>query len=271
MIIFMRLNEQLIRQFLQQEAFLEPLHWHIFDTIDSTNQYLKDLAPNTAIEICCAETQSAGRGRFQRAWFSPTNENIYCSLRWCFSPKFSDLSALSLVIGLAVFTMLKHLELAEDLAIKWPNDLLWRGKKLCGILLETVPIDTQNIAVVIGIGLNVNSNSQDQRATAPDRPWCSLYDMTQKVWDRNWLIAHLLVHIHQYITIFKNQGFSPFLQLWETADYLYGKTITVLVGNQSIQGVAQGISLQGELQVLDANQRRWSIAAGEATLANSDS
>lgn len=263
----MFLHEDLIRQHLQHAGFHDPVKLHVLATVDSTNQYLKELPLHHTVELCCAETQTQGRGRFQRTWFSPEAENIYCSIRWQFSNPISQLSPLGLVISIAILQTLQTLNIAEGIAIKWPNDLLWNGKKLCGILLESGQYADGHLHIIVGIGLNVNSDStQPPSLQAPDRPWCSLYDITQRILDRNILIAQLLVHTQQAISLFKTNGFEPFLPFWNAADYLQGQTIRVLHANHTIRGIARGITPQGELIVIDANQQQWRFVSGETSI-----
>jgi BirA family biotin operon repressor/biotin-[acetyl-CoA-carboxylase] ligase len=171
-----------------------------------------------------------------------------------------------------VLRALQTLQMATGIAIKWPNDLLWQDKKLCGILLESTQQTNNSLKIVVGIGLNVNSNSQQHTGnTAPNQPWCSLYDITQKIHDRNALIAQLLIHTHRYITQFKASGFAPFLPIWQAADYLYQKQITIAHGNQTFQGIAQGITPQGELIIIDHKHHTQYFACGEATIISKTS
>lgn len=265
----MLLNEQKINEYLQKARFTEPLTWHILSSIDSTNRYLKDLPSQPIVTICCAETQTHGRGRLQRSWFSPAAENIYCSIRWPFPNDLKALAPFSLVTTLAIVDTLAFFNLHEDLTIKWPNDLFWQDKKLCGILLETVTQNPDHLDLIIGIGLNVNTDSTSQPITpdTPSKPWCSLYDITHHAWDRNPVIARLIINLYQCVSKFVAQGFEPFMQQWSSLDYLYGKTVTITQGQQIIRGIAQGINLQGELLLMDGNGQQCTIAGGEASVA----
>lgn len=264
----MHLDEHLIRSHLHTLDFSELVDCHVFPSIDSTNRYLKELPNSQApIVLCCAETQTQGRGRLQRVWYSPATENIYCSIRWNFPKNTTALSALSLVVSLAVLQSLQTLNIASGISIKWPNDLIWQDKKLCGILIETTQSDPQHLNIVVGIGLNVNSDPNahitDQ---APNKPWCSLYQITQQHLDRNWLIAHILMTTHRYLNIFKKEEFTPFLELWNKSDYLFGKQVQIDQTQEVIRGIAQGITAQGELVVLDEDQKQRRITCGEASI-----
>ncbi|MCW8400894.1 biotin--[acetyl-CoA-carboxylase] ligase, partial [Legionella sp. PATHC038] len=176
------LNKQKITEHLIAEKHISPFELHLLTTLDSTNRYLKDLPLSNSVDICCAEIQTQGRGRFGRHWHSPFGENIYCSSRWNLNYDLAKLSGLSLVTSLAIVATLNELDLSSNIKIKWPNDILWDNKKLCGSLIEILAESNGNVQVIIGVGLNVNTDTQNN--PLPDKPWCSLYEMTQKHFDR---------------------------------------------------------------------------------------
>jgi BirA family biotin operon repressor/biotin-[acetyl-CoA-carboxylase] ligase len=90
-------------------------------SIDSTNQYLKDLPVSSAVILCCADTQTNGRGRLGRTWYSPAGVNIYCSIRWHLRLPLSKLPAISLIVALAILDAFKTLHMDADIQIKWPK------------------------------------------------------------------------------------------------------------------------------------------------------
>jgi BirA family biotin operon repressor/biotin-[acetyl-CoA-carboxylase] ligase len=240
------LNAQCIAKRLESHHFTTPYKLHLFDTIDSTNTYLKNLPQSALLEVCCAEHQTQGRGRFGRHWHSPFGENIYCSTRWNLKSSLAQLSGgISLVVGLAMRAMLNELWdailLQSPIKLKWPNDILWQNKKLGGILIETLH-ETQ---IIIGIGLNVNSDTQNH--PLPDKPWCSLYEIHQQQFDRNVLITHLLIYLENYLNQFLQKGFSHFLDEWHQSDDLLGKPLTLNTGSKTISGIVRGVNHQGEL------------------------
>lgn len=256
------LSETSIRQAINSHD-LGALNCHIFSSIDSTNRYLKELATSNAIEICCAETQTLGRGRFGRSWYSPFGENIYFSLR---APIFCDLSklaGLSLVISLAVLKALKNIGINHAIDIKWPNDLLWMGRKLSGSLIELIP-NTSSAQLVIGVGLNVNSVTEN--APLLDKPWCSLYDISKRYFDRNVLIAELIIQINQYLHQFLAQGFSTFIPEWQQHDYLYERSITVSQPTGRITGKAMGINDAGQLILVNEQGGTHYLSSGDTSL-----
>jgi BirA family biotin operon repressor/biotin-[acetyl-CoA-carboxylase] ligase len=255
------LNESIIQHSLQIAAFTRPVHIHVLNSIDSTNQFLKDLPANNQIDVCCAETQTQGRGRFGRSWHSPFGKNIYFSIRHSFNRELSKLSGWSLVVSMAVLAALKHTGIHEDIRIKWPNDLLWQGKKLCGNLIENMG---EHHAIITGIGLNVNASSEE--LNIPDKPGCSLYEITGNRFNRNALIAQLIIqldnHLHQLFT----QGFPSFIPDWQKTDYLYGQQITVSQPSGLFSGTANGVNEAGQLLLIDDEGITHCLSSGETSL-----
>lgn len=258
------LDEQLIRQHLASRHFTRSLNFHLFADIGSTNQFLKELIDDTAINLCCAEKQSQGRGRFGRQWLSPFGENIYFSGRWELNCCLSRLSGLSLVVGLAILASLADAEIHQDIRLKWPNDIMWQGKKLCGILIEIIAETNSCAQIIIGIGMNVNFATQEQALS--DKPWCSLYEITNDYFDRNILIANLILRLNQYLDKFLENGFPAFIEEWLAADYLRDQQITVTQPTGSISGQACGVNELGQLCLLDQQGKLHYLSAGDTSL-----
>lgn len=256
------LNEQQIRHYLQQIGFNKAIDIHVFSELDSTNRWLKEASLSANLAICCAEKQTQGRGRFNRQWLSPYAENIYFSARWPWHNGLSQLSGLSLVISLALLACLRDQDINELIEIKWPNDLLWKSKKLAGILIEVNPQSIPQI--IVGIGLNVNTDTQQQPLT--DKPWCSLYEMTGQQFDRNRLIAGLVARCEEYFKQFAIHGFSLFQSAWQQVDFLKGQFVSVDLHGNLLQGIASGVNHLGELLVRDKLDQLHALSAGEASL-----
>lgn len=259
------INEQKILKQLQSCRFRTSIHFHWFPIIDSTNQFLKTLAPSGSLALCCAEMQTRGRGRFNRHWISPFGENIYCSILCNLRASLSQLSSISLVIGLALLSSLKDSHIEEKILLKWPNDLLWKDKKLAGILIESQGEEQGYTKLIIGIGLNVNTPTQlDPLA---DKPWCSLFEITGKTFDRNFLLANLINCLQKYLEKFVQQGFSAFLQEWEAVNYLAGKVIEIIQARETVQGTVRGLNALGHLGLeVELGKIRY-FASGDASLS----
>ena len=266
----MLLSETTIREQLKTKNFNEAIHLHLFASLDSTNRLLRELPRTHAIDVCCAEMQTAGRGRFGRQWYSPFGENIYCSSRWHFGCDLSRLSGLSLVVSLAILAMLNEIGIKDNIHVKWPNDILWYDKKLCGNLIEVLAESNSNAEVIIGIGLNVNSPSSRKAlredSSLPNKPWCSLYDVTGDYIDRNALIAGLISHLNHYLHDFLRHGFASFITKWHQADYLKGKKITVSHLNGLLTGRAEGVNETGQLIIIDEMGVTHYLSSGDTSL-----
>jgi BirA family biotin operon repressor/biotin-[acetyl-CoA-carboxylase] ligase len=261
---FIPLDKQKIQQLLNAHSFSHQVNLHLFPTLDSTNRFLKEYPPCPSIEVCCAETQTQGRGRFGKHWYSPFGENIYCSTRWHLPCDLSKLSGLSLIASLAIMTTLRDFSVQKDIRIKWPNDLLWQDRKLCGSLIELVNANPHSTDVIIGVGLNVNSETQYH--TIPDKPWCSLSEIMKKKFDRNALIAQLVWHLDQHLNLCIEHGFTKFMQPWKEHDYLRGKAITVSHSNATLNGKCMGIDNLGHLLLMDHDGHLHQLAAGDTSI-----
>jgi BirA family biotin operon repressor/biotin-[acetyl-CoA-carboxylase] ligase len=261
---FILLDEQRLSSCLLASNLATPFKLHLFSSIDSTNRFLKDLPLNKELDICCAETQTQGKGRFGRYWHSPFGENIYCSSRWNLNYDLTKLSGLSLISSLAALATLKELNLPSEIKIKWPNDIYWGNKKLCGSLIEIIAESNGNAQIIIGIGLNVNTNTT--KHLLPDKSWCSLYEMTQQYFDRNIIIAKLLSNLERYLNRFLKHDLQDFMNEWEQADYLFGNSIQVTNPLGTITGRACGINHWGQLILEDESGTRHIFSSGDTSL-----
>jgi BirA family biotin operon repressor/biotin-[acetyl-CoA-carboxylase] ligase len=257
------LDKDSIATHLKDRGLCIPYQLHVFDFIDSTNRYLKDLTPGALLDVCCAEQQTQGKGRFGRHWHSPFGENIYCSSRWNLSCDLSHLSGLSLVTSLAILKTVKEVTAKPNIALKWPNDILWQHKKLCGSLIELCAQPNGQVQAIIGIGLNVNSDTLHH--PLPDKAWCSLYELTAQHYDRNRLIAHLISNLHLYLQKLQTSDFTVFMDEWRQADYLLDKEITLTQAQTVLTGVASGVNHLGQLIITNQDGVHY-LSSGDTTL-----
>ena len=235
------------------------LHPHI----DSTNAYLSTKAASLPSgHACLAEYQSSGRGRRGRTWVSPYAASVYLSLLWRFSVSPTVLSGLGLVSGVAVARALRQAGL-RDFGLKWPNDVIWQGRKLAGTLLEMSGESYGPISVVIGVGLNVR-----MPATAGahiDQAWVDMETALGKSVSRNTLAGLLLQHLLLALRQFEAQGLTPFINEWQQWDMVTGKTIRLQLPNETLTGIAKGIDHNGAL-LLQCRGTISSHMAGEVSV-----
>jgi BirA family biotin operon repressor/biotin-[acetyl-CoA-carboxylase] ligase len=233
------------------------LKLEIFDDIESTNEYLmraKERAEPRSVRICLAERQSAGRGRRGRAWQSPYATSLACSLLWRFEAGAQALAGLSLAVGVCIAQLLQRMQLTE-VRLKWPNDLLWRHYKIGGILIEIAGDAAGPCDAVIGIGLNVsNRRSASASMAKVDQPWMDLAGITPGCGNisRNELAAGLIESLCHCLPEFEARGFAAFADAYAGYDALYTQPVTVINGNQRLQGIADGVDNDGSLRLKTA-------------------
>ena len=231
--------------------------------IHSTNRYLMErLGTVSSGHACFAERQTAGRGRRGREWVSPFARNIYLSLYWRFEMSPAQLSGLGLAIAVAVMRSVKQLGV-DDAYLKWPNDLLWQGRKLAGILLEMSGESGGPCHVVIGVGMNVHMD--DESAASIDQPWVSLNQIAEERLSRNQVAGVLLHNLLESAQQFQAAGLEPFLAEWRQHDGFAGKEVAIHMGENTIVGQARGIDQNGAI-IVEVDGRLRHFYSGDVSL-----
>ncbi len=245
---------------LLPEILKPPLRGTIFDThlhhfykIGSTNTAAMAAAAEGLPEgsVFLAEEQTAGRGRAANSWQSPRSTGIYCSviLRPPLPP--SEVLVLSLAAGLAVQSAIQQVDSRVKADLKWPNDLLIDGKKVCGILTEMNAEATRVRYIVVGIGINVN------QATFPrELPATSLRLVTGSEWSRVELVAALLKSLHleyQQLTGSVDARESILQRFQENSSWVQGKKVRIEENGSAFEGTTEGLDTRGFLQVRTAH------------------
>lgn len=219
------------------------LHEHI----DSTNSELRRRAvvlPSAF--VCLAEEQTSGRGRYGRSWASPFARNLYLSLLWRFDAGPDALPGLSLAVGVAVLRALRGLGVA-GVGLKWPNDLVWRGAKCAGTLIELTGESCSSCSAVIGVGVNVDMPRP--LGAAITQPWTDLSAISGEPVSRNRLAGTLVSELIEMLAAFESTGLAPVLDEWRQHDVMYGQPIIVTTAHGDVTGIARGIDAGGALLV----------------------
>lgn len=146
--------------------------------------------------------------------------------------------------------------------LKWPNDLLFDNKKLCGILLELTGDPADICHVVIGIGINVN---MPQAITEINQPWTSLRQELGTLIDRNKLLVELNYSLSYYLKIHYQHGFKALKEEWQENNLWQHQIVNLLQGNQQITGKMLGVDDTGALKLLINNEIQY-FNAGEVSL-----
>lgn len=227
-------------------------------TIDSTNAYIAELAEQGSRVVCLAEYQHSGRGRRGRNWISPYGKNIYLSLGWQYQGGAASLEGLSLVVGVAV---LRALGAADGLGLKWPNDILFKGRKLAGILLEMQGDPSGECQIIVGIG--VNHGMSVQGGTDIDQPWADASELGD--WERNELVARILAELVPVLNTFGERGFSYYLEEWDKYDICRDRAVRLITPTLEIHGVARGVTRSGAV-LIETDGSIESYHGGEISL-----
>jgi BirA family biotin operon repressor/biotin-[acetyl-CoA-carboxylase] ligase len=238
----------------------------LFETIDSTNAEAMRRAEQGAGPglVCSAEQQTAGRGRRGRTWVSPFARNLYLSLVWEYHQGAAALEGLSLAVGVAVARALASCGL-PPVQLKWPNDVIFQGAKLGGVLLEMTGDAAGTCQVIVGVGLNVAMPG----ATAADidQAWTDLETISAgRRPGRNELLAALLNQLLPLLADFEQAGFGPWREEWLALDAFAGQPVVLHTGALDLTGIARGVDARGALQLETAAAGVQSIFGGEISL-----
>lgn len=232
-------------------------------SLDSTNsELLRRKTPLHGASVLLAEQQTGGRGRRGRSWSSPLAAHVYLSLARHFSGGLARLGGLSLVAGVATAEAL-HAGGFVQAGLKWPNDLVVRGRKLGGLLVEGGGEQGGPVRAVVGIGINVRMPAEF--ASAIDQPWTDLASLAGATTSRNAIVALLLQHLLPAMEQFDAQGLAPFLPRYAQLDALRGCEVEVRSGESSVHGRYRGVADDGAL-LIEAETGLRSFHAGEVSV-----
>lgn len=243
----------------------------LLDEVDSTNdEAARQLAAGRiAPFVVLARQQTRGRGRLGRAWHSEANGNLYAS--FAFRPHVAParMGAFTLWMGVNICELIANLARLSP-GIKWPNDILFEGRKAGGMLTEA-RIDSDQIRdLIFGLGLNVNGSSRGWPAELARRA-VSLSEEAAAPLDLNHFTAALIGRVLlAYDRFVDGDHLKTFADLWQRFDVLHGKPVALLQGGRRIAGTAAGVDDEGLLLIRSANGRLQRFHAGDVTLEKSD-
>jgi BirA family transcriptional regulator, biotin operon repressor / biotin---[acetyl-CoA-carboxylase] ligase len=239
----------------------------VLDQVDSTNdEATRQLAAGRPTPFAVlARTQTRGRGRFGRAWHSTSTNNLYVS--FAFRPRVEPerMQTFTLWMGLNVCELLVNFAGVAP-GIKWPNDILFDGRKAGGMLTEA-RVDADQIRdLVFGLGLNVNTPTGGWPADLARRA-IALADVTGAPLDLNRLAAALIGRVLlAYQKFTDGEHLKTFADLWHRYDLLRGKHVTLLEGGRRHHGAVTGVDDEGALLLRDDRGHVDRFRAGEVTL-----
>jgi len=238
---------------------------HFFRELASTNDMAKELAVRGAKEgtVIVAETQTQGRGRMGREWASPKG-GLWFSiiLRPRVSPK--DAPKLTLMMSVVIAkTLNKQFDLEAE--IKWPNDVLVKGKKVCGILTETSTKGESLNFAVVGVGVNANLSLNDFPASLRGSS-TTLKEALKREIEREAFLRSLLEETEHYYNMFTQGKFNAILAEWKKLSKFLGSYVKVTSLEEKIEGWATDIDENGALIIKLRDKTTRKIMSGDVTV-----
>lgn len=242
---------------------------YLFGEVGSTNAVLRRLAEIGAADgtVVLAETQTAGRGRLGKPWFSPPGVNLYTSvlLRPSIAPPAVPVFSMigSLAVGDAVSAE------GAPAAMKWPNDVVVDGRKVAGTLVMFASGGDRVDYVIVGVGVNVNvDRAMLVTGLGPAASGAaSLAEVLHRPVDRNALGAGFLNALEAWDDEYRARGPEPILAAWRERDALVGRRIDVREARRQYLARAIGVSPDGRLVVEDEGGTRLALTDAEVSFA----
>ncbi len=232
---------------------------HAYEVLDSTNSEAKRLAlAGVAHAVVVAESQTAGRGRMGRSFFSPAQTGAYFSFLYTPDAPLADVVSVTCAASVAVLEAIYELT-GQSVSIKWVNDLYAEGKKICGILCESVCIGNR-LGIIVGIGINLSTRDfPDELADRAGSLQCKV--------DRAALISCVWKRLSDYLAHPKERAW---LAPYRAHSCVIGHAISWTQEGMTQEGVAEGIDENGGLLVRGADGRRQVLRTGEITVRLSE-
>jgi BirA family biotin operon repressor/biotin-[acetyl-CoA-carboxylase] ligase len=235
----------------------------VYLLVDSTNARLLSSTEDPGPRVCLAEAQSAGRGRRGREWVSPLGTNLYLSVLWNLAPGVRPTGVSSLAAGVAVARSIAGLT-GLEIGLKWPNDLIWGGRKLGGLLLEHQRIESRSV-LVIGVGVNV-CMARDSGADI-DQPWVTMMEASGGARiSRNDLAAAIVCALIETLGEFDHQHSDGWRRHWQRLDIARDRPVRLTLADGTIvSGWARGVDADGAL-LLESGGGTRAYHSGDVSL-----
>jgi len=239
---------------------------HVYNQVDSTQNIAFEFVKQGAVEgtLILAEHQTAGRGRMGRVWHSPTGKGIWMSLILMPNIPLQFTSQLTLLVAVALCRTLQSY-VSHQVGIKWPNDLLIRGRKVSGILLESSADDQRLNHVIAGIGISANLTETDFSEELRMKATSLLLESGVEV-KRELLICHFLEQFELLYDLYMQQGFAPIRLLWIQLSVSLNRPLRIQTANGWLEGIAESIDEFGALILKQKDGKQNKLYSGDVEL-----
>lgn len=241
-----------------------------YDTIDSTNLEARRLIQQGFGHgtVVAAETQTAGKGRLNRTWESAKGSGIWFSVILEPAVSMQQMSQYSFVIAVAAAEGIRQ-STGLEAQVKWPNDILINGRKVCGILLELVAERNQPVRLIAGIGINASQQTADFPEEVQAKA-TSLAMETGMAINRQAVLDAVLQRIDANNTRMEQEGFAAIRNTWTALSCVTGKDVQIVQqGKALLHGTAVGLAEDGSLLV-ETERGVEKIMAGDVSLRAAD-
>ncbi|MFQ5899010.1 MAG: biotin--[acetyl-CoA-carboxylase] ligase [Candidatus Methylomirabilia bacterium] len=243
-------------------------HLYLFEEVPSTSEVLRTPAKAGALEgtVVLAESQTAGRGRLGKVWYSPPEMNLYASVLFRPSITPQEVPGFSFLAGVALADAVK--EEGVEPAIKWPNDILVGRRKVAGTLVECATVSDRVEYVILGVGVNLNVGREALLHVLGEagKAATSLSAVTGREINRNAFAARFLTLLDEWYEIYLARGARVLLDAWRDRDIVTGRRVVVLGERERYEGKALGVGANGYLMVEDPRGSVRQVVTGEVRL-----
>lgn len=227
---------------------------------DSTNRQARMLAREGAKHgtLVLADRQTAGRGRRGRSWISPAGEGVFMSLIVRPEVEASQAAKMSLALALAVAKAIRQ-ETGLDARIKWPNDIVIRGRKICGLLLEMEGAQDGMLSIVAGVGINVHQTQFEEEIA---HTASSLDLLAGKRISRSAIVRAFLMEFERVLALSDEEMMQEYRALSATI----AQRVQVIALDGTCTGTARGITESGSLLVEDESGEMREVLAADVSV-----
>ena len=239
-------------------------HEEVGSTNDEAKRYAREGKPEGFIVLC--DRQTNGKGNFGHSWFSPGKVGLYFSLVIRPELPLTRIPQLTFLAGVSILkTIYQETSLVSKL--KWPNDVMIKGKKICGILTESTSNHNKVDFVILGIGVNINHNINQLPGEFCGEA-TSLKIETGKDYSREKFLSSFLICLEQEYNSYIKHGAKNILESWRKHNNTLGREVTIYQGNREIAGLAKDIDDQGNLLVQIKSGVVVKVSSGEMRKLN---
>lgn len=255
------LSEDKLKSVIKTELFAKKIY--SFWSIGSTNEF----AHNRAIQgepegtLVIAEQQVRGRGRKNRRWDSPFNKGLWFSVVLRPNIVSDQVGLIPFLAGVAVAEGIENFTGLKP-EVKWPNDLLLNGKKICGILSEAEFRNGKIRFIILGIGINVHHKPHEFPDEFRDRATSLRAESNLRI-DRSELLAEILFQLEKNYRTMQSQGFAPIISNWKKRCPHLGKQVTIIQDDERLEGIFEDLNEQGCLMLRTRDGELKKIVTGD--------